>query len=87
MSSLKDRDYNTLSSSQKLVKDHLSRVNYYRIYKGIVRWEDLDPKVVAEFEKRTSSDEYKKEQRERYERIEAKKQKEIDRKKIHIIEW
>ena len=87
MPSLKDRDYKTLSSSQKLVKDHLGNVNYYRIYKGIVRWKDLDPKIVAEFEKRTSSEKYKREQRERTERIEAKKQKEIERKKQRIIEW
>lgn len=82
-----ERPYNTLTSSQRLIKDHLSRVNYYRIYEGIVRWEDLDPEVLAEFKARTSSPKYLKEEAERTARIEAKKQRDIERKKQRFIEW
>lgn len=79
-----NRDSNTLGYSERVVKENLSKVHFYLLYKNIRPWDTIEPEVMAEWNK-TKNDITDWLISER--RKEAKKEAKKARKKIRFIEW
>ncbi len=84
MSRFSGRSFKELSSQQRLLKDRLGKVQFNLLSENFISWDDIDPKVMEEWNKYKNDTT---ELRKTIEREEQKKEEAKRRKKDRIIKW
>ncbi len=84
MNRFSGRAFTELSSQQRLLKDHLSKVQYFLLSENFISWDDIDPKVMEEWNKHKNDTTWVHAQ---YQRELKKKEESKRRKKDRIIKW